>query len=229
MFHIVQPPFLLWICSLSNHLFSLSEVLCIRSAAKVKDKSDNCDESYQEVPKSRGHRQVFCSPTEKLEHIGFFPHSGDICKLTKQCLMAGLILSRLSRLTENSRFRLFHVGSKKSSVRLNSHGGLLPDRRFPYLTKDDGMTWWLPRYLPPPPRHKCHGLARASKKACRGQRWFGHVCISFTVSSRSAFSIYLRETNTVHFTSIEILGRPVCKGIVPLENFFCLNASYFRQ
>ena len=150
MFHIVQPPFLLWICSLSNHLFSLSEVLCIRSAAKVKDKSDNCDESYQEVPKSRGHRQVFCSSTEKLEHIGFFAHSGDICKLTKQCLMAGLILSRLSRLTENSRFRLFHVGSKKSSVRLNSHGGLLPDCRFPYLSKDDGMTWWLPRYLPPP-------------------------------------------------------------------------------
>ena len=134
----------------------------------------------------------------------------------------------LSRLTENSRFRLLHVGSKKSSVRLNSHGGLLPDRRFPYLSKDDGMTWWLPRYLPPP-CHKCHGLARASKKACRGQRWFGHVCNSFTVSSRSAFSIYLRETNTVHFTSIEILGRPVCKGIVPLENFFCLNASYFRQ
>ena len=80
-----------------------------------------------------------------------------------------------------------------------------------------------------PPRHKCHGLARASKKACRGQRWFGHVCNSFTVSSRSAFSMYLTETNTVHFTSIEILGRPVCKGIVPLENFFCLNASYFRQ
>ena len=79
---------------LFNHLFSLSEVLCIGSTAKVKDKSDNCDESYQEVPKSRGHRQVFCSPTEKLEHIGFFAHSDDICKLTKQCLRADLILSR---------------------------------------------------------------------------------------------------------------------------------------
>ena len=88
MFHcIVQPHFLLWICSLSNHLFSLSEVLCIGSTAKVKDKSDNCDESYQEVPKSRGHRQVFCSSTEKLENIGFLPHSDDICKLTKQCLI----------------------------------------------------------------------------------------------------------------------------------------------
>ena len=74
---------------LFNHLFSLSKVLCIGSTAKVKDKSDNCDESYQEVPKSRGHRQVFCSPTEKLEHIGFFAHSDDICKLTKQCLIAG--------------------------------------------------------------------------------------------------------------------------------------------
>ena len=86
-----KTPIYFWICLLSNHLFSLSEVLCIGSAAKVKDKSDNCDESYQEVPKSRGHRQVFCSSTEKLEHIGFFPHSDDICKLTKQCLITALL------------------------------------------------------------------------------------------------------------------------------------------
>ena len=61
-----------------RHLFPLSEVLCVWSAAKVEDESNNCGESDQKVPEAGGHCQVFRSPSEKPHHLRLFSHCSSL-------------------------------------------------------------------------------------------------------------------------------------------------------
>ena len=62
------------------HLFSDSEIRSVGCPPKVENESGDSDQSHEEVPEARGHREVLQPPSDEFHHPGHFVPHPDVLK-----------------------------------------------------------------------------------------------------------------------------------------------------